>query len=130
MDKYIPKTIDEYINTFSEEIQKKLIELRDIIREEIPEAQEKISWQMPTFYYLGNVVHFAGQKRHVGLHPGPNAIVAYKDELEGYKFSKGTIQFSYDKEIPQELIKKIVRFSFEENIRRNEEQLASKNKNS
>jgi uncharacterized protein YdhG (YjbR/CyaY superfamily) len=128
MDKYIPKTIDEYIENYPEEIQKRLIEFREIIREEIPEATEKISWQMPTFYYLGNVVHFAGQKRHVGLHPGPNAIEAYIDELMDYKTSKGAIQFPYDKPIPKELIKKIVRFSMEENIKRNEAKIAEKKK--
>ncbi|WFA08764.1 DUF1801 domain-containing protein [Tissierella sp. Yu-01] len=123
-----PKTIDEYIELQSEDKQKILIEFRKTIKEAIPEATEKISWQMPTFYYLGNVIHFAAQKRHVGLHPGPNAIVVFQEELKEYKTSKGAIQIPYDKAIPSDLIKRIARFSLEENIQRNEEKLAAKGK--
>lgn len=124
----VPKTIDEYIETFPEDIQKILKEFKALIKEEIPEATEKISWQMPTFHHYGNVIHFAAAKKHTGLYPGPNAIVAYAKELEEYKTSKGAIQFPYAKPIPKELIKKIVRFSMDENLKHNEEKLAAKEK--
>ena len=62
------KTIDEYIGTCSEEIQPKLRKLRQIILDVSPELTEKISWNMPTFYFKGNVIHFAAHKRHIGLY--------------------------------------------------------------
>lgn len=108
--------IDEYINNCSEEVQGKLRQLRQLIKEEAPMAEERISYQMPTFYLNGNLVHFAAQKRHIGFYPAPSAIVRFSEELKQYKTSKGAIQFPMEEELPQELIRAIVRFRVEENL--------------
>jgi uncharacterized protein YdhG (YjbR/CyaY superfamily) len=120
------KTIDEYISQCPSEIQETLQTLRKVIKECEPQAEEKISWQMPTFVLHGNLVHFAAFKNHIGLYPGPNAIEAFKNEISGYKSSKGAVQFPIGKPMPYELISRMVKFSALENIRRAEEKLKNK----
>lgn len=110
--------IDEYISQFPVEVQKKLQELRKVIRETAPQAEEKISYRMPTFYLKGNLVHFAAYSGHIGVYPAPSGIEAFKEELGVYKTSKGAIQFPMDKELPFELIKKIVQYRVEENMKK------------
>ena len=110
------KTIDQYIATFPVSTQKILEEMRAIIHEAAPEASEKISYQMPTFYLNGNLVHFAAYERHIGFYPTPSAIEAFAGELSPYKTSKGAIQFPIDQPIPRDLVKKIVKFRLEENL--------------
>lgn len=100
--------IDEYIALFPEEIQEILAKIRQIINENAPEASEKISYQMPTFYLNGNLIHFAAFKHHIGLYPTPNGIDAFKEELSKYKGAKGSVQFPLDQPIPYDLIKRIV----------------------
>lgn len=110
------KSIDEYIHSFPEHIQKKLEELREAIKEEVPQAQEKISYQMPTFFLNGNLVHFAAYSKHIGFYPTPSDIDAFKSEISKYKNAKGSVQFPIEEPLPFELIKKIVKFRVEENI--------------
>lgn len=110
------KTIDEYIATFPKEIQPKLQDIRQTIKQAAPNAQEAISYQMPAFKQKGNLVWFAAFKQHIGFYPTPSAIVAFKDKLTLYKTSKGAIQFPIDQPIPLELIKEIVHFRVKENL--------------
>ncbi|WKY45125.1 DUF1801 domain-containing protein [Eubacteriaceae bacterium ES2] len=112
------QTIDDYILQFPEAIQVILSQIRQTIREQAPEATEKISYQMPTFYLNGNLVHFAAYKKHIGFYPAPSGIEAFKDELSVYKSAKGSVQFPLDKPVPLELIKKIVLFRVEENTKK------------
>lgn len=119
-------SIDEYILQFPADIQKILQELRKLIKEAAPEASEKISWGMPTFYLHGNLVHFAANKKHIGLYPGANGVEAFKNELLDYKFSKGAIQFPFEKPIPRELVIKIVKFKVQENIKAAEAKVKNK----
>lgn len=112
----IPATIDEYIATFPYEVQATLEKLRQTIRKAAPDATEKISYQMPTYYFNGNLVHFAAYKKHVGFYPAPSGIVAFKDELMKYRTSKGAIRFPLDKPLPLALVKKIVTFRVHENL--------------
>lgn len=108
------ETIDAYISSYDEVVQPILKELRRVIKEEAPDATEKISYQMPTFYLNGNLVHFAVQKNHIGFYPAPSGVAAFKEELTEYKTSKGAIQFPLTKPIPYELVRRIVRFRVEE----------------
>ncbi|WP_066716032.1 iron chaperone [Clostridium sp. Marseille-P299] len=103
--------IKEYINGYSDDIQSKLFKLRDIILEAEPDLSERISWQMPTFYLNGNVIHFAANKKHIGIYPGEQAIVKFEERLKPYKTSKGAIQIPYDEELDKELIQDIVKFN-------------------
>ena len=120
-------SIDEYIATFPEDIQKILEELRATIKVAAPEATEKISYQMPTFYLKGNLVHFAAYKRHIGFYPAPRGIEAFKDELARYEGSKGAIRFPIGEPLPLDLISRIVKFRVADNLK-NAEVKANKKK--
>jgi uncharacterized protein YdhG (YjbR/CyaY superfamily) len=120
-------SIDEYIATFPEEVQKILAELRATIRASAPDAEERISYQMPTFALKGNLVHFAAFKKHIGFYPTPSGIQAFKHELSVYESAKGSVKFPIDKPLPLELISKIVQFRVTENLR-NAEIKSSKRK--
>ncbi len=108
-------TIDEYIAAFPPEVQKKLKEIRSVIKEAAPQAEEKISYQMPTFTLHGNLVHFAAHQHHVGFYPTPSAIEAFMDELSIYEKSKGAVRFPLDKPLPLDLIRRMVLFRVAEN---------------
>jgi uncharacterized protein YdhG (YjbR/CyaY superfamily) len=111
-----PQTIDEYITGFSSDVQEILQKVRRTIHEAAPEAQEKISYQMPTFFLKGNLVHFAAFKEHIGFYPVPTGIEKFKKELSVYKQGKGSVQFPLDQPMPYELITKIVKFRVKENL--------------
>jgi len=117
------KSIDEYISKFPGEIQEILNKLRKVIKDSAPDAEEKISYQMPTFAFYGNLVYFAAWKNHIGFYPTSSATEAFKYELSEYKGAKGTIQFPLQKPLPYELISKIVKFRVAENIKRAEDKL-------
>jgi len=103
------KTIDEYIATFPKETQKILQEVRATIKAAAPDAKEKISYQMPTFYLNGNLIHFAAFKNHIGIYPTPSGTEAFKDEISMYQSAKGSIRLPIDEPIPLELIGRIVK---------------------
>lgn len=107
---------DEYIATFSIEIQQILEEVRQAIKEVAPHATEKISYAMPTFDLNGNLVHFAAFKNHIGFYPTPSGTEAFQDKISKYKAAKGSIQFPLDQPMPIELIKEIVAFRVTENL--------------
>lgn len=111
------QTIDEYIALYADDIQKILQKVRNVIKEAAPDASEKISYQMPTFYLHGNLVHFAAFKTHIGFYPVPSGIEKFQDELSQYKGGKGSVQFPLDKPIPYDLIRRITLFRVEENKR-------------
>lgn len=105
-----PETVEEYIGIQEESVQGKLRELRQILREAIPEAEECISWSMPTYRKGRNLIHFAAFKKHIGLYPGGEATTVFADELAGFQVSKGTIRLPLDRELPVQLIQEIARF--------------------
>jgi uncharacterized protein YdhG (YjbR/CyaY superfamily) len=110
------QTIDEYIRAFPKDIQKILEKIRQAIKEAAPGAEETISYQIPTFKFHGNLVHFAAFKNHIGLYPTPGSLEKFKKEFSVYKTSKGSVQFPIDKPIPLRLIQKIVRYRVKENL--------------
>ena len=114
--KATPASIDEYIANFPEDIQDILERIRRIVHEIAPGAQEKISYQMPTFTLHGNLVHFAAFQKHIGFYPTPSGTEKFKKEIASYKAAKGSIQFPLDRPIPYELITKIVKFRVQENL--------------
>jgi uncharacterized protein YdhG (YjbR/CyaY superfamily) len=111
-----PTSIDEYIADFPRDVQPLLEKVRAAIRKAAPNAEEAISYRMPTFRQHGNLIHFAGYNHHIGLYPGSRPIEAFKDELTKYKTSKGTIQLPLDKPIPVGLIGKITKFCVQRNL--------------
>lgn len=120
------KTIDEYILNYPPEVQEVLKTLRKVIKEAAPEAEERMSWQMPTFYLHGNLVHFAAHKNHIGFYPAPSGIETFKDEISQYKWAKGSVQFPLSKPMPYELIGRIVKFRVAENIKDAESKVKKK----
>lgn len=120
------KSVDEYISQFSSDIQEILKLLRKVIKEAAPDAQEKISYQMPAFALHGILVYFAACKNHIGFYPTPSGIDAFKQELSEYKSSKGAVQFPINKPLPYELISKIVKFRVEENTKKAKDKLYKK----
>ena len=117
--------IDEYIAGFQSSTQGPLRQLRETIRNIVPEAKETMSYQIPTFNLQGNLVHFAAFKNHIGFYPGSGAIEAFKDELTIYENAKGTVRFPIDKALPLALISKLVQYRVKENLKKAE---AKKNK--
>jgi uncharacterized protein YdhG (YjbR/CyaY superfamily) len=113
-----PKDIDAYIAGFPPDIQEILQKIRLTIKEAAPEATEKISYQIPTFYLKGNLVHFAAFKNHIGFFPTSSGIEKFKDELSSYVVSKGTARFPLGKPIPYDLISRITKFRVAENLER------------
>lgn len=111
------KSMDEYISQFPLEVQEILKTLRKVVKDVAPDAEEKISWQMPTFVLHGNLVHFAAHKNHIGFYPSPSGIGAFTQELAEYKGAKGSVQFPLNKPLPYELIRKIVKFRVDENTK-------------
>lgn len=115
-----PNSIDEYIANFPEAVQAKLQEMRATIHEAAPEAQEAISYGMPTFKLNGNLVHFAAFKNHIGFYPVPSGIEAFQEELSAYKQGKGSVQFPLDQPLPLELVSRIAKFRVAENLEKAE----------
>lgn len=110
--------IDEYIAAFPKDIQKILKEVRATIKAAAPQAEEKISYRMPTFFLNGNLVHFAAFKNHIGFYPTPSGIEAFKEELSKYEGAKGSVQFPIDKPMPLKLITRIVKYRVAENTKK------------
>lgn len=105
-----PATVDDYIAAFSPERQEILHKIRETIRAAAPDAEERTSWAMPTYWQGENLVHFSDAKNHIGFHPSPDAILEFEHKLTGYKRSKGTVQFPYAEPVPYDLIAEITRW--------------------
>lgn len=102
------KSVDEYIATFPESTQELLQQLRKIIKDAAPQAEEVISYNMPAYKINWAVAYYAGYKNHIGLYAMPNSIETFKDELKDYKISKGTVQLPLEKPLDADLITRMV----------------------
>ena len=108
-----PQNIDEYIAAQDEKYQPRLMEIREILRNALPDAEVRISWSMPTYWKGRNIIHFAASKKHLGIYPGDEATAAFAEDLVDYDVSKGTIRFPYDQPLPENLIIRIAKWCFE-----------------
>ena len=109
-------SVDAYIASFPPEIQEQLQAIRATIRAAAPDAEEKISYAMPTFAQHGNLVHYAAAKQHIGLYPASSGVAVFKDELAQFGGTKGSIHLPLHGPQPLDLIRRIVRFRVEENV--------------
>lgn len=110
------KSIDEYIATFPDNMQKILEELRSTIKAAAPDAGETISYNIPTFTLNGKyLIYFAGWKNHISLYPIPIGTDAFNKQVSKYVEGKGTLKFPMDKPLPMKLIAKIVKLKVAEN---------------
>ena len=117
--KAAPRNIDEYIASFPKDVQESLQKVRTTIKEAAPDAEETISYQIPTFTLRGKyLIYFAGYKKHISLYPAPIGVEEFKSELAPYESGKGTAKFALDKPIPFDLISRIVKYRVTENLGR------------
>jgi len=114
MKRRTPENIDEYIERCSKEDQRLLRQMRATIRKAAPDAAEKISYGIPTFYLHGNLVHFAAFTHHIGFYPTSSGITAFRKELGAYKTSRGAVQFPKNRPLPLALVSKMVQFRVRE----------------
>jgi len=115
MNTATPKNIDEYISLQPRDKQELLKKVRETIKNAAPDAVESISYTMPSYKFNGKpVVYFALNKNHLGFYATPSANIAFREELKGYKSSKGAVQFPFDRPVPYELIHKMVLFKMNE----------------
>ncbi len=108
-----PESIDEYISQQEEAIRPRLRALRETIRAAIPEAEEKISWSMPTYWKGQNLIHFAAFKKHIGIFPGGEAAEFFAERLAGFDTGKGTIRLPHNRALPLELIRDIALWCYQ-----------------
>lgn len=108
-----PKTIEEYIAAQNEDVRPSLEAVRAVLSAALPEAQERISWSMPTYWKGHNIIHFAAHKNHIGIYAGVEAVVHFSEALKPYKTSKGAIQIPYTVPLPLELLSEIARWCLE-----------------
>jgi uncharacterized protein YdhG (YjbR/CyaY superfamily) len=111
-----PKTMDQYISGYPEDVQRILQKIRKIVGKAAPGAQETIKYQIPTFTLQGNLVHFGAFKNHIGFYPTPSGTEKFKKELSIYQGAKGSVRFPLDKPIPYDLISQIVKFRVKETL--------------
>ena len=116
MNKVEFKAIDEYIDTFPDDIQARLNRLRRAIQRAAPDATETISYQMPAFRLHGTLVYFAAWTHHIGLYAAGGTAEAFENELAGYVQTKGSIHFPHDEPLPLRLVAKIVKYRANENL--------------
>jgi uncharacterized protein YdhG (YjbR/CyaY superfamily) len=110
-----PANVDAYISSFPDDVQKRLVQMRQTILKAAPDSEELISYQMPAYKYHGMLVYFAAFKNHIGLYPGVSGVANFKNELSAYKGAKGSVQFPHYKPLPLDLVAKIVTFRVREN---------------
>jgi len=111
-------SIDEYIATFPQEVQKILEEIRATIKDAAPDAKEKISYQMAAFELSDkDLIYFAGWKKHISLYPVPAGDEAFEKKISKYVAGKGTLKFPLDKPLPMKLISKIVEYRVADNLK-------------
>lgn len=117
-EKNSAQNIDEYIAGFPAGVQEILQRMRAVIRAAAPEAEETINYGIPTFKLHGNLVHFAGYKKHIGFYPAPSGIEKFAEQLAAYEGAKGSVKFPLDTPIPYDLVSEIVKFRVQENLAR------------
>jgi uncharacterized protein YdhG (YjbR/CyaY superfamily) len=124
------KSVDEYISAQPEELRDALQRMRSTIRKAVPEAEEVISYKMPTYKLRGNrVLYFAGWKQHYALYAATDSVVAaFKNELAPYEIDKGTIRFPLSAPVPVKLIERIAKFRAKEVVEREEAKATARKK--
>ena len=110
-------TIDEYLNSVEQVIRERLQQICDIVSEIEPQAEAKISYNMPAYFYNGRLIYFCAFKNHIGFYPASMKVFSkFQNELKKYKQSgRGTVQVPHDKPFPTKLIRQIVEYRVKEN---------------
>ena len=110
------ENVDTYIEQFKPEVRELLEQMRKTVRSAAPNAEETISYAIPSYKLNGMLVHFAAFSKHIGFYPGAGGVSEFADELTAYKASKGTVQFPFGHPLPLDLIRRIVEFRVHQNL--------------
>lgn len=111
----VPGSVDEYIAGFPDDVQQVLRRIRAAIRDAAPEAEETISYQIPTFKVGGTyLIYFAGFKKHVSVYPAPVEHPDFAEEMKVYGSGRGTARFPLDRPVPLDLITRMVKFRMQD----------------
>jgi uncharacterized protein YdhG (YjbR/CyaY superfamily) len=122
-------TVDEYLEVLPDEKRKTLEFIRSTVKKLVPEATEKLSYGMPTFFTDRALVGYAAFTNHCSFFPwSKQTLKNFSDELSSYKTSAGTIQIPLGKNLPASLIKKIVLARLVEHAEKKAIKLAAKGK--
>ena len=113
-----PRTIDEYIARYPRDVQAILQKIRNTIRKVAPEAQEKVSYQMPAFALNGMLIYFAAFKEHIGMYPPVKGDAQFQKDTKAYRGPKGNFKFRLREAIPYGLIERLIRFRLIEHFER------------
>jgi len=111
-----PKTVDQYIAGFPPAVQTILTRIRQTVKAAAPDAEETISYRMPTFTLNGVLIHFAAFKKHIGLFPPVRGDDSLMKAVKPYAGPKGNLQFPFGKPIPYPLIRRIVKARIREMV--------------
>ncbi len=112
-------SVHEYLESFPNDIQIKLNQIRDVIKQAAPNAEESISYGIPAYkLYKKPLIYFAGYKNYIGFYATPAGNNKFKSELSRYKQGKGSVQFPLNEEIPLDLIFQIIKFKVEDNTQK------------
>lgn len=107
----IPTTVDEYIERFEGEAKARLLRMRQIVKEEAPDAFEDLSYGLVAYKLNGKpLVYFGGFSAHIGFYATPNGHAAFADDFAQYKQGKGSVQFPLDQPLPDALVRRVVQF--------------------
>ena len=110
-----PETVDEYIDAFPSDVQAVLEKIRQTVRAAAPEAEERISYRMPSFVLEGVLIYFAAFKQHIGLYPPVRGDASLEKAVAPFAGEKGNLRFPLDRPIPYALITRIVKFRAKQN---------------
>lgn len=103
------ESVDDYIASFPQEVQAELQAVRRTIHAAAPDAEESISYAIPTFSVAGRpVVYLSGWKKHISIYPVPELDESIEPTVTPYLSGKSTAKFPLGKPIPQELITALV----------------------
>lgn len=118
MSPQVPANIDDYIAASAPAARSFLEEIRRVVREEAPEAEELISYRMPAFKQRGILIYFAAFRHHIGVFPPVSGDARLEKALEPYAGPKGNLRFPMDRPIPYSLIRRIVKLKLKQSAAR------------
>lgn len=112
-----PASVDAYLETVPEAARSRVEELRRIVREAAPAAEEVISYAIPAYKQHGWLIYISGYAKHVSISMPPDTFADFPGDLSGYKTSKSTVQFPHDKPLPEDLIRKLIAHRLDLNLK-------------
>lgn len=112
-------TVDEYIQSFPEEIQERLKQVREAVNQSIPNADEALKWSRPAYVDERILVMFAGFKNHIGFYSTPSSLAAFERELAKFKTGKGSVQLPHKQSLPLDLIRELTSYRAWESSEKN-----------